>query len=59
MQQYGLVHGDLMEFQLTGMMHPLKLTIDHLASMLARLKALTLTYVIPPSIGGMLKSFGS
>jgi hypothetical protein len=59
MQQYGLVHGDLMEFQLTGMMHPLKLTIDHLVSMLARLKALTLTHVIPLSIGGMLKSFGS
>jgi hypothetical protein len=59
MQQYGLVHGALVEFQLIGMMHPLKLIIDHLASMLAKLKAPTSNHVIPLSIGGMLKSFGS
>ncbi|GAU49414.1 hypothetical protein TSUD_374330 [Trifolium subterraneum] len=60
MQQYGLVHGALVELQLIGMMHPLKLTIENLASMVAKYKkAPTFHHVIPISIGGMMQSFGN
>jgi hypothetical protein len=52
------VYATMLHYRSFGI-NALKLTIDHLASMLARLKALTLTHVIPLSIGGMLKSFGS